>query len=53
MKNIMSTNLNLPVTEKLVKANDEVFFIIRDVTSLDIWSQIVQPSQSATLPASL
>ena len=44
---------NQPVTKKFVESDDELLFVMRDVSSLDIWSQIVQPSQSTTLATSL
>ena len=36
-----------------MKANNEVLFITGNVASLDIRSQIVEPSQPAALPAPL
>jgi len=36
-----------------VKPDNELLFIISDVTSLDARPEIIQPSQSATFSASL
>ena len=36
-----------------MQLDDELFFILRDVASLNIRPQVIQPSQSATLPTSL
>lgn len=44
---------NVPVAQELVESNDEVLFIRRNVASLDIWLQVIQPSESATLTTSL
>ena len=30
-----------PVTEKLMEPDNEFFFIIRNVASLDVWSEII------------
>lgn len=35
---------NQPVPKKFVESDDELLFIVRYVSSFDIWSQIVEPS---------
>lgn len=36
-----------------MEPEDQVLFVVRNVASFDIRSQIIQPSQSATLPTSI
>lgn len=42
---------NILVSELPMQAYDRVFFLLGEVASFDVWSQVVRPSQSATLPA--
>ena len=42
----------MPVAKELMQSDNEFFFFRRDVASLNVWPQIIQPSQSATLPTS-
>lgn len=41
-----------PVSQEIVKPDDELFFVKGDVPSLYVGPQIVQPPQPATLPTS-
>lgn len=42
-----------PVSKELVEPNDEVLLIMCDISSLDVRSQVIQPTKPATLPTSL
>ena len=44
---------NLPVSKELMKPNYQVLFLVRYVTSLNIWSKMIHPSQPATLTTSV
>ena len=42
-----------PVPENPVKLDDERFLVMREVSSFQVWPQVVNPSQPAALPTSL
>ena len=44
---------SLPVAQQPVKPYNEINFIGREFSSLDIWPQIVQPPQSTAFPAAV
>lgn len=49
----LSCNLRPPVPKDSMELNDEVFFLLRECTSLEVRPQIVYPPQPAALAASL
>lgn len=42
-----------PVSEEFVEPDDEVFFIRGEMASLNVRTEVINPSQSAALAASL
>jgi len=50
MKENAALIMHLPVAQRSMQLHDDLFLLCRYVSSLQISSQIVNPSQSATLP---
>lgn len=46
-------HMRIPIAQKTLKPDNEVFFIRGDGTPLNAWFQVVQPSEPATLGASV
>lgn len=44
---------DLPAPNTNIEAADDVVFFFRESPMLDVWPQVIQPSQSTTLSASL
>jgi len=42
-----------PVSKKSMQLNDCLFFLQTELSSLDIWPEVVSPPESTALPASL
>lgn len=43
---------NSPVSKKLMELDDGFFFFLAEVSSLDIWAQVVRPSKPAAFSTS-
>ena len=47
------THFHLPIAKQPVQLDNQVFFVLRILSSLDTWLEVIQPPQPATFPASI
>ena len=52
-RNLRLRALRLPVSKKSVKLNDGLLFLQTELSSFNVWSEVISPPQSAAFPTSL